>query len=512
VGVRARVLLAAAFAAALILAPGVALAAWTGSGSGTGSTKAESMPAGATPTVSVTGRNVIVSWSASTIGGASVAGYTVRRYDAGTLALQTIGAGCSGEIAALTCTEAAVPPGSWRYAVTPTHGLWIGTEGATSGTATVASPSLAWTSSSTVTSLPATLTGTLASYVSGETVTFRLDDPSSGTVLTGSISPTPVPASGAVSFSVTLPADLVNGSHTVHAIGSLVSQGSGGITVSIPDTTPPTVSAAVINKSTGDTPGFVKQGGQYYVYASATDPGVYASGVASVTADVSNITTGTTATPMTAGSYTVGGVSYAYRSSPLTANAVLAAGSKSFTITAKDVATNSTTQGGFSVTVDNTAPTATDVQTANVGGGTIGLAETGDTIALTFSEPIDPNSVLAGWTGGSTTVTVRLVNGPVIANDSIAIYNQANTSQLPLGSIDLGLLTYTLADVGFTGSTMQMSGSTITVTLGTPSGSAQTNLLNSTMTWTPSTTPTDRAGNSCLGAAATESGAADREF
>jgi hypothetical protein len=512
VSVRARLLLATAIAGIVILAPGVALAAWTGHGSGTGSVKAESMPTGATPTVSVSGRNVTVSWAASTIGGVSVAGYTVRRYDAGTLVPQTIGAACNGTIAALTCTEAAVPPGTWKYTVTPSHGLWIGTEGPKSSTAAVGSPSLAWTSSTTVTSLPATLTGTLASFLTGETVTFRLDDASSGTVLTGSISPTPVPASGAVSFSVTIPAGLVNGSHSVYAIGSLGSQASGGITVSIPDTTPPTVSAAVINKATGDTPGFLKQGGQYYIYASVTDPGTYTTGVATVTADVSTVTTGTTAAPMTAGSYTVAGVSYNYRSSVLTANAVLTAGSKSFTITAKDVANNSTTQGGLSVTVDNTAPTASDIQTANVGGGTNGLAEAGDTITFTFSEPIDPNSVLAGWGGGSTPVTVRLVNGALPANDSVAIYNQANTAQLPLGSVDLGLLTYTLADVNFTGSTMQMSGSTITVTLGTASGSAQMNLLNSTMTWTPSTTATDRAANACVATAAAESGAADREF
>ena len=105
---------------------------------------------------------------------------------------------------------------------------------------------------------------------------------------------------------------------------------------------------------------------------------------------------------------------------------------------------------------------------------------------------------------------LRAIDGST--DDSVAIYNQANTTQLPLGSVGLGLLTYTLGDVTFTGSTVQMSGSTITVMLGTASGSAQTNLLNSTMTWTPSTTPTDRAGNGCLSTPATESGAADKEF
>ncbi len=510
---RGRLLIAGSIAALVILVPGVALAAWTEQGSGTGAVTANSMPTGATPSVSVTGRNVTVSWTASAIGGVSVAGYTAARYDAGTSALQTIGASCSGTIAALTCTESAVPPGSWKYAVTPRQGLWVGTEGTKSSTATVASSSLAWTSSSTITSLPATLTGTLASYATGETVTFRLDDASSGTVLTSSISPTSVPASGSVSFSATIPAGVLNGSHTVYAVGSLGTQTSGGITVSIPDTTPPTVSAAVINKSTGDTPGYVKQGGQYYAYANVTDPGIYATGVATVTADVSTVTSGTTAASMTTGSYTVAGVSYNYRSSLLTANVVLVAGSKSFTITAKDIANNSTTQGGFSVTVDNTVPVASDIQTANVGGGTNGLAETGDSMTFTFSEPIDPNSVLAGWTGASTPVTLRLINGANGNNDSVAVYNQANTTQLPLGSVDLGKKGYANADVSFTGSTMVMSGSTITVTLGTASGAgAQTISNNSTATWTPSTTPTDRAANACLATPAVESGTGDKEF
>jgi hypothetical protein len=508
-----RTLLAGAIGALVALAPGVALAAWTGHGSGTGAVKADSMPTGSAPSVSVTGRNVTVSWSASTIGGMAVAGYTVRRYDAGTLSLQTIGAGCSGAIAALTCTEAAVPPGSWRYTITPNQGQWIGTEGAKSAAATVASPSLTWTASTTITSLPATLTGSLSSFVTGETVTFRLDDPSSGAVLTSSIVPTSVPTNGSVSFSTTIPAGVLNGSHTVYAVGSLGSQTSGGTSLSIPDTIPPSVSAAVINKSGGATPGYLKQGGQYYVYASVTDPGIYASGVASVTADVSAVTTGTTAASMTAGSYTVAGVSYNYRSSLLTANAVLTAGSKAFTITAKDVANNSTTQGGFSVTVDNTAPTATDIQTANVSGGTIGLAEHGDSVTFTFSEPVDPNSVIAGWDGSSTTVTLRLVNGTTGSNDSVVIYNQANTAQVPLGSVDLGRKDDTSADVSFTGSTMTMTGSSITVILGTANGSGpQTAGNTSTMTWTPSTTPTDRAANACLATPAVESGTADKEF
>lgn len=45
---------------------------------------------------------------------------------------------------------------------------------------------------------------------------------------------------------------------------------------------------------------------------------------------------------------------------------------------------------------------------------------------------------------------------------------------------------------------MVMSGSTITITLGTPSGAVRTAAGNGTMTWTPTTSPYDRAGNACL--------------
>ncbi len=51
-----------------------------------------------------------------------------------------------------------------------------------------------------------------------------------------------------------------------------------------------------------------------------------------------------------------------------------------------------------SVTLDNTVPTASDIQTAN-NGSIVGRAETGDTITYTFSEAMDPSSILSGWTG-----------------------------------------------------------------------------------------------------------------
>src|SRR4051795_11229133 len=95
--------IAIAIAAAALPAP--ATAAWTQGGSGAPTAKAVSMPTGATPTVSVSNRSVTVSWAARTMpGGGAVSGYVVKRYDTNSNA-QTIGSGCSGTIAALTCTE-----------------------------------------------------------------------------------------------------------------------------------------------------------------------------------------------------------------------------------------------------------------------------------------------------------------------------------------------------------------------------------------------------------------------
>ena len=279
------------------------------------------------------------------------------------------------------------------------------------------------------------------------------------------------------------------------------------------DVVAPSVSSTVISKTVLYVPGYIRQTGTYYVYANVTDGGCVPSGISTVTANVSTVTTGQTAVALVAGSFSVGGVSYTYRSASLTANTTLAEGAKAYTITSTDVATNSQTQSGYSVTVDNTRPTGTNVQTAN-GGATVGKPELGDTVTLTHSEMIDPQSVLAGWTGASTNVVVRIAHNT--GGDRVTIRDAANAVQLPLGSVNLIGLNYVTVnrDFGATGtpSTMVQSGSTITITLGTASGVTGTEAATGTMTLTPSATATDRAGNTCLTTVANETGAADVEL
>ena len=72
---------------------------------------------------------------------------------------------------------------------------------------------------------------------------------------------------------------------------------------------------------------------------------------------MTTVTTGQTAVPLVAGTYSADGVSYGYRSAQLTAKATLAAGPLAFSVTATDQASGSTTTG-FSVTGDNTVPSA----------------------------------------------------------------------------------------------------------------------------------------------------------
>jgi len=485
----------------------VVLAAWSGTGTVSGQVQAATMPAGPAPTASAAGHSVTVSWSGRTLLGQSVTGYVVRRYSAGGGA-QTIGSGCSGTITDLSCTESSVPAGTWTYTVTPLLDAWTGTESAASAAVTVQAPALSITSATTVTSLPATVSASLTGYSAGQTVTFKLDS-ETGTTLTSTLSPTSVPASGAATASITLPAGTAQGAHTIYAVGSQGDTATAALTVNRP-----TVTSAAIAKSAGGDAGAIKQGGAYYVYANVTGSGTPPAGLGSVTADVSAITTGQAAAALSAGSYTVDGQTYDYRSAQLTAKSPLAAGTSSFTVKLTDTAGTATTTS-YSVTVDDTAPRATAIQTTNVSGGTAGKPELGDSMTFTFSEPIDPDTVLAGWDGGAEPVVVTILDGGG-ANDKLEVLNASTLTALPLGTVALGRKDYVTKTTSFgasgTASTMALSGSAITVTLGTPASTAGTAAGTGTLSWTPSSSVTDPAGNAMSTTAVAETGTADKDF
>ena len=112
------------------LMAGVAWASWSATSipGGHGSANATVVNRGATPTAVASVSAVTVSWAATTLAsGDPVAGYLINRYDAATLTLQTVAAGCAGLISALTCTENGLSDGRWVYSVTPVIGThWTG--------------------------------------------------------------------------------------------------------------------------------------------------------------------------------------------------------------------------------------------------------------------------------------------------------------------------------------------------------------------------------------------------
>jgi hypothetical protein len=123
-----RVLFALCFALPLgfaITSP--AQASWSGGASGITSAEAFTMPSGAQPIASASGKNVTIRWPAEYFpDNQSVAGYIVYRVNAATGVQAAAGASCSGTIAATTCTDLNVPSGTWTYTDTPVQDSWSG--------------------------------------------------------------------------------------------------------------------------------------------------------------------------------------------------------------------------------------------------------------------------------------------------------------------------------------------------------------------------------------------------
>jgi hypothetical protein len=87
----------------------------------------------------------------------------------------------------------------------------------------------------TITQFPSQLTGAIASFIPGQSVTVRLDDPTSGTVLPSTFVPTTVAADGAANLTVTeISSTVTNGTHTLYAIGNNGDLASATFTVQRP--------------------------------------------------------------------------------------------------------------------------------------------------------------------------------------------------------------------------------------------------------------------------------------
>jgi hypothetical protein len=163
-------------------------------------------------------------------------------------------------------------------------------------------------------------------------------------------------------------------------------------------------------------------------------------------------------------------------------------------------------------TVDNTAPAPLNIQTTN-GGATQGRVEANDTLTFTWTETVNPTSVLAGWTGASQAVRVQITNATT--QDTLQVLNSAGTATLPFGGVaaDIKLRADFVSTTAVFNATMVQNGSSITILLGTRrSGTVRTATTAVAMSWKGSTATTDLAGNPGTGVTINETGTVDLDF
>ena len=217
--------------ALMAVVPQESWAQWLAQATGTGNVDADTLPEGDVPFAVVTNRNIAVSWDQAELSsGAPVQGYKLQRYPSTGTTPASMTTTCTGTITGLTCTESNVPPGIWRYTITPVQAGWSGLESGFSAAVTVGDPSLTFTSSTTipVASLPVALNGTLGNFLPSEPISFKLDSPT-GATLSGS--PATAGAGGNGSISVTIPAGTNDSPHSVFVVGTGGSVASAAFTV-----------------------------------------------------------------------------------------------------------------------------------------------------------------------------------------------------------------------------------------------------------------------------------------
>jgi len=215
----------------VVSAPFISWAAWTSRAVGPARAVSQSVPQGPAPVAVAVGSSVTVSWSETVLsGGTSATGYRLTRYPAASGTPAAMSTTCTGVIAGLSCVETGVPPGSWRYTVTPVHNGWTGAESAFGSAVSVGVATLAFSSSTTIpaASLPLALAGTVTNFLSGEALSFRLDS-ATGAVLSGT--PTAVAPDGSATISVTIPAGTDNSPHSVFAVGAGGTTASAAFTI-----------------------------------------------------------------------------------------------------------------------------------------------------------------------------------------------------------------------------------------------------------------------------------------
>lgn len=175
-----------------------------------------------------------------------------------------------------------------------------------------------------------------------------------------------------------------------------------------------------------------------------------------------------------------------------TTASTLAQGTYTAVATQTDTSGNTGTSSANTFKVDTTAPTATSISANNKIGGTAGKIESGDTLTYTYSEAIDPATVWTGWSGASTAVHIKFTSS---GNDTVTVLTTGGATSIKLGSVATNG-DYVTATTTFN-ATMALSadGTSVVVTLGTPSNVSASASPGRNMSWTPNASVKDPAGN-----------------
>ena len=161
--------------------------------------------------------------------------------------------------------------------------------------------------------------------------------------------------------------------------------------------------------------------------------------------------------------------------------------------------------------VDNAAPTGTDVQVAN--GGAAHKLDVGDTLTFSWSEEMAPGSILSGWNGAQTAVTVHVANAGT--SDTLSVWNAADDARLKITGYGTDLKLQadrTTAGSTFSATAVQ-SGAQVLITIGAlTSGSSLSSTKTAALLWTPSARATDLAGKACATTAVSETSPWGKDF
>jgi hypothetical protein len=118
------------------------------------------------------------------------------------------------------------------------------------------------------------------------------------------------------------------------------------------------------------------------------------------------------------------------------------------------------------------------VQTVN--HGLSGKPEAGDEVVLTFGGVVNPDLILSGWDGSTTTVTAHV---DIYLGDDWLYFRDAADSAFLSGLGGVDLVGNYAAGATFDTSQMTLTGNTVTIVLGTASGTIFRDTSAEDMIW-----------------------------